>query len=181
MRNLFLGTMIVSIGCAVVQGQTPKAGTPNKLEPLNVKIGLWENTTTISSSGALGIPPERLAKMSPEQRARLEAALKARSGQSAHTNTYKSCLTKDQLQKTPFADKQNCTETLISSSAKEAEVSFECTMEEAKGSGTMKIEVQNNESVQGSGHGTVTMGGHPMNTDWKMTGKWVQSSCGDVQ
>jgi hypothetical protein len=119
--------------------------------------------------------------MSPEQRARVEAALKARGGQPAHTNTYKSCLTKDQLQKTPFADKQNCTETLISSSAQEAEVSFECTMEEAKGSGTMKIEVQSDESVQGSGHGTVTMGGHTMNTDWKMTGKWIQSSCGDVQ
>lgn len=181
MRNLFLGTMLLSMGCALVQGQTPKAGSPTKLEPLNVKIGLWENTTTISSGGSIGIPPERLAKMTPEQRARVEAALKARSGQPAHTNTYKSCLTKDQLEKTPFADKQNCTEKLISSSAKEAEVSVECTMEEAKGSGTMKIEALSDESVQGSGHGTVTMGGHTMNTDWKMTGKWVQSSCGDVQ
>src|SRR5262249_9492942 len=146
--------LVMLIPWAAVQGQSSNntrhdnvsaaAKTPsaNKLQPLNVKLGLWENTTTISSSGALGIPPEKLAKMSPEQRARVEAALKARSGQSAHTNTYKSCLTKDQLQKTPFADKQNCAETLISSSAKEAEVSFECTMEEAKGSGTMKIEVQ---------------------------------------
>ena len=70
---------------------------------------------------------------------------------------------------------------MISSSAKEAEVSFECTMEETKASGTMKIEVQNDESVQGSGHGTATMGGHTMNTEWKMTGKWAQSSCGDVK
>jgi Protein of unknown function (DUF3617) len=181
MRNLLLVMTLMSISWAVAQGQAPKAAAPNKLQPLNVKLGLWQNTTSISSSGSLGIPPERLAKMTPEQRARIEAALKARSGESAHTNTYKSCLTKDQLEKTPFADKQNCTEKLMSSNSKEAEVSFECTMEEAKGSGTMKIEVQDNENVQGSGHGTMTMGGHTMNTDWKMTGKWVQSSCGDVQ
>jgi hypothetical protein len=84
MRNLFVGTLIVSIGCAVVQGQTPKAGTPNKLEPLNVKIGLWENTTTISSSGAVGIPPERLAKMSPEQRASGSSAQGAGRTTRAH-------------------------------------------------------------------------------------------------
>lgn len=181
MRNVLTGMIFLSITLAVAQGQAPKTATPNKLQPLNVKLGLWENTTTISSSGGLGISPERLAKMSPEQRARVEAALKARSGQSLHTNTYKGCLTKDQLEKSPFADKKNCKETLVSSSAKEAEVSFECTMEEATGSGTMKFEVQNDENVQGSGHGTVNMGGHTMNTDWKMTSKWVQASCGDVQ
>lgn len=195
MRNLLAALMLslLAVTWAAAQSQprnnapqeksgtAPATASANKLQPLDVKLGLWENTTSISSSGSLGIPPERLAKMTPEQRARVEAMLKARSGQSAHTNTYKSCLTKEQLQKTPFADKQNCTETLVSSTSKEAEVHFECTMEEAKGSGTMKIEVQSNENVHGSGHGTLNMGGRTMDTDWSMTGKWLQSSCGDVQ
>ena len=42
---------------------------------LNVKEGLWETTSTRLMTG-MGIPADSLAKMSPEQRAHVEAMMK---------------------------------------------------------------------------------------------------------
>src|SRR5439155_20285729 len=82
---------------------------------------------------------ERLARTTPEQRARLEAALKARSDQNTRSNTYKTCETKEKLQKAPFEDKQQCTETIISSTSSHAELNVECTDGEIKTSVTLKV------------------------------------------
>ena len=38
---------------------------------LNVRLGAWETTTAITASGSL-IPPEKLAKMTPQRRAQME-------------------------------------------------------------------------------------------------------------
>src|SRR5690242_9544509 len=57
------------------QSSAPQAAT--KMQPLNVKPGLWETTVTYSMAGELPMSPEMLKKMTPEQRARLEEAMKA--------------------------------------------------------------------------------------------------------
>lgn len=52
-------------------------------EPLNVKTGLWQVTEISTTSGVPPLPAgmqARLDKMTPEQRAKLEAAMKGRSG-----------------------------------------------------------------------------------------------------
>jgi Protein of unknown function (DUF3617) len=46
----------------------------------NIKPGLWEVTTNPKMSGQMPIPEEQLAKMTPEQRARLQAAMQAGAG-----------------------------------------------------------------------------------------------------
>src|SRR5262245_49843809 len=66
----------------------------DKLQPLNVKIGLWEVTHTMSMSGMPPIPAELLAKMTPEQKAQLEERMKARSAEPPHSTTEKQCVTK---------------------------------------------------------------------------------------
>ena len=55
----------------------------DKYEPLNVKTGLWEVTTTVSTSGQMPIPPDLLAKLTPEQRAKFEQQMSGRSLQPA--------------------------------------------------------------------------------------------------
>lgn len=188
MRGTFIVALVLLTTTSWAQEKTQKSATDKteksaavQYQPLNVKTGLWQNTMTTSLAGEMLIPPERLAKLSPEQRARVEAAMNARSGQGAKTTTYQSCLTKEELQKTPFRDKKNCTETLVSSTKTQAEVKLVCTMEGIDGNGEMQIHAISDESVAGSGHGTATMEGRTMNTTWKLTGKWVRESCGDVK
>jgi hypothetical protein len=45
------------------------AWAADNVQPLDVKLGLWESTTTMEHSGAPPIPAEVLARLSPEQRA----------------------------------------------------------------------------------------------------------------
>ena len=51
------------------------AGT---IQPLDMKPGLWEITLTVRSSGRPPMPPEVVAKLTPEERARIEAKAKER-------------------------------------------------------------------------------------------------------
>ena len=54
-----------------------------KVQPLNVKTGLWQVSTTTTMSGLPEIPPDmqaRLDQMTPEQRAKMEAMMKSRFG-----------------------------------------------------------------------------------------------------
>jgi hypothetical protein len=187
MRRTFV-VVLVLLAASWAQEKTQKSAIDKngklsavQFQPLDVKTGLWQNTMTTSLAGDMAIPPERLAKLSPEQRARVEAAMNARSGQGARTTTYQTCLTKEELQKTPFNNKKDCTETLVSSTKSQAEIKLVCTMEGIDGSGEMQIHALSDESVSGSGHGTASLQGRTMNTSWKLTGKWIGESCGNVK
>ncbi|MGA2360569.1 MAG: hypothetical protein ABSF66_16325 [Terriglobales bacterium] len=72
----------------------------DNITPLNVKEGLWEMTVTHSMSGMPAmpdIPPDVLAKMPPEQRARMEAMMKG----GPSTDVRKECITKEKIEKQP--------------------------------------------------------------------------------
>src|SRR5438045_3135799 len=77
----------------------------------DVKTGLWELTSTGSMSGAPPIPAEALARMTPEQRAQMEAAMQAAIARNNQPHVSKSCMTQRQLEKAPnFAEShdQSC-------------------------------------------------------------------------
>src|SRR5271156_871304 len=75
--------------------------------PLDLKTGQWEYTVTTQMTGmpqaAAGkqmpqIPPETLAKLPPDQRAKIEAAMKQASGMASGqptTTTSKNCIKKE--------------------------------------------------------------------------------------
>ena len=62
-----------------------------KFQPLNVKTGLWESTSTSTTVGQMPVPADLLAKLSPEQRAKFEARMKANSAPKTRTFTKKNC------------------------------------------------------------------------------------------
>ena len=79
------------------------------LQALDVKTGQWETTTSGQMTGMPAIPPEVLAKLTPEQRAKMESAMGAR-GAKPIVSTY--CLTKDKLEQawnTGQSMAKNCT------------------------------------------------------------------------
>ena len=100
--------------------------------PLNVRVGLWRMTYTTEHSGPTTAPliaPELLAKMSPEQRARTEARLKARAIQGAQVETRQYCVTEERLKKAAFDVPETaaaCPRTLLISTPKVQQFRDEC-------------------------------------------------------
>jgi hypothetical protein len=156
----------------------------DKYQRLNVKTGLWEVTRTQTSEGQMPIPAGMLAKLTPEQRARMEARMKEHSGAQTRTTTYKSCVTKEELDKGDAfggEEKEACTETIESSTSTRAQVKLVCSMQGISGEGTFEIEALSPESTKGSTHITSTGGGRMMTVNSTFTAKWLGTGCGDVQ
>ncbi len=146
--------------------------------PLDVRPGLWKSTITVDQSGAPPIPPEALAKLTPEQRAKIEERFKARSS-APTTQTHQYCVTREDLSKPIFGkpDRMNCHETIVRSTSSDQEIHMECDNNGMKSGGTIHIEALNPESVKGSGKMTMTDGARTMNVSSNFTGKWVASTC----
>ncbi len=51
-----------------------------KLTPLQVKTGLWEVTTNTTRTRQMPMSPDLMARMTPEQRAKMEEGMKANAG-----------------------------------------------------------------------------------------------------
>jgi Protein of unknown function (DUF3617) len=155
----------------------------DKLQPLNVKLGLWETSMTHATGGMPAmpaIPPEALAKLTPEQRARIEGMMKDRA---SGTTAVKSCLTKEKIDKqTAFQnERSNCTHTVLSSSGSGFEMKLRCAEKDSTTDGTFKLDVINSENVKGVMHMVVSGSGNNMNIDSTFTGRYLGAACGDVK
>src|ERR687888_2736858 len=96
----------------------------------DVKTGLWEITSTGTTTGMPPIPAEALARMTPDQRAKMEAAMQAAISQNNQPHVSKSCITERQLEKAPnFAEQhdKSCAQTVINRTASLIETRVECT------------------------------------------------------
>jgi Protein of unknown function (DUF3617) len=171
MRTILLGLML-----ALSTG----AWAADKLQPMNVKTGTWEVTTTNTRSGTPPIPPELLARLTPEQRARMEERMKANSGEKTSTTTNKRCVTKDDLENGPKwgpRQEQACTRTVVSSTGSRMELRGKCEYENIKWEMNMVIEALSPESAKGSTKITGTDANHAMSSSSTFTAKWLSSSC----
>src|SRR5260370_11263079 len=154
----------------------------DKIQPLHVKTGLWETTRTTNTSGQMPIPPELMARLTPEQRAKMEDRMKANSAEKSRTNTSQSCMSKEKLEKAPFSDEQkDCTRTIVTSTSSEAEIRFACEKQGMKSNGTIHVEALTPESVKGSAQTAMTGGGRTMNISGTFTAKWLGPNCGKLE
>ena len=156
----------------------------DKLQPLDVKVGLWEVTTTSSNMGEMPIPADVLAKLTPEQRARMEERMKASSAGQTKTTVRKSCLTREKLEKTfDFGDErlQSCSRTLISSSGSRLEVRVQCADRDVKANFVLQVDALNSEHAKGSVRGAASGNDHTLNADTTFTARWIGAACGEVR
>jgi hypothetical protein len=174
MTNRFaigFGVLFCSTACSAVWAADYK--------PLDVKNGQWESTLSGQTSGTPPIPDEVLSRLTPEQRAKMEAAMQARGAHGSKT-VNKGCLTKDQLDK-PFdlgdENTKSCTRTLITSSGSRQEFRLDCNRQGMKTTGTIKLEAVNSENVKGSMVMTMTNGEHTMNMNYTFAAKWIGPAC----
>ena len=74
---------------------------------LNIKLGLWEIATQANISGAPPIPEDALAKMSPEQRAHMQAAIEASMAEVAKPRLAKHRVTQEKVAQGFNLDRQH--------------------------------------------------------------------------
>jgi hypothetical protein len=172
---------LVSIAlCFGAAGPLPTLAAENT--PLNVKPGLWEVTSDSEHSGTPPIPAEALARMSPEQRAKLEAAMQQSMG--PQHRVAKRCVTQADIDK-GFADMEhmghgNCTQNVASSTSTLRAGTFSCTGPENT-SGTYRVEARSRESVVANWDVTTSNAGNTMKMKSAMQGKWLGADCGSVK
>jgi len=123
------------------------------VQPLNVKPGLWEVTMSITFNGT-GTPPR--------------------------TNTYKSCLKKEDLNKYPFTDPdKKCTYTVLSSTGSTMDARGTCTpgSEGAKIDFKLRLDALDTENVKGTGQMTMSGPAGSMNGNYAATANWLSATC----
>jgi Spy/CpxP family protein refolding chaperone len=151
-----------------------------QVSALNVKLGLWEITSRSQSSGA---PAIDTSKMTADQRARIEAAMKARGSAGQTPRTRKTCITKEKLASDGFQEQSpdsSCKKTMVTRTATVEEMKIECTGERASTS-QVRFEAASPDTVNGTMKVTTTRNGAQMGIDIAISGKWLGADCGDVK
>jgi hypothetical protein len=171
----------------------PVAIWAQDIKPLDLKPGLYENTTVSQISG-LQMPnmpqltPDQLAKMPPQARAQFEAMQKGGAG-APQTHTSKACITREQLSKPIFdGGDKGCSYKLTSSSFNSQTIHVECTRGNTKTAGDITLDRVDAEHLKGdmlmktSGDSsTAGSMGQNMTIKLTFTNKWLGSDCGDVK
>jgi hypothetical protein len=150
--------------------------------PLDVKLGEWETTMTSQGLGpaiGAGIRPEVLAQMPPEQRAKMEAALK-QANQPRPTVT-RRCVSKDELSKALLLgnSQASCKATLVNSTSTKQEAHVECAEKGMTSTGTILVEAQNSETIRLDIQVTALVNGQPTKVSTSGTSKWISATCTD--
>ena len=184
-RIILVGVVIassISLWSSDKTQRIKKLRPTNKIQPLNVKPGLWETTVTVNRAGEMPLPPEMLSRLTPQQRARLEERVKANSGK-AHTRTYKRCLTREQLEDPDFTKDEQCTWTTLESNSTRMKGTASCNYKDAdmKVRGSGEFVALDEEHVKGAVHMTATGNGRTMNSTSDFSSKWLGPRCGNVK
>jgi hypothetical protein len=126
--------------------------------------------------GLLQIPPEVLAKMSQQQRARIEATMK---GAASKPTGNKQRVTKDDLSSPVWARRtsESCKYTVVTFNRSQQDIRVECSHGNEKEVGTIKIEAVNSETIKGTIQVNSANPGRRLNINSTFTGKWIGSSC----
>lgn len=178
--------LVVLSAAATLSGQTQdeRAKEPSrsiaapKTQPLNVKPGLWETTTSYKTSGSPPIPPETLARLTPEQRARLEERMRANSGGNTNTTTDKHCVTKEEVERADFGQgKGECVYTIQTSTSTQASGKYSCDMQGMKVNGAVDLTATDSEHIKGSSQGRLSGNGRTMNVETSFASKFLGSRC----
>lgn len=150
----------------------------------DVKMGLWEVSNTMQMSGMPPIP--NFDQLPPEQRARVEAAMKRMSG-APHTTTNRSCVTREGIQESiaraASPQQDSCDPKLVSMTSSKVVLRVECKPKNGgQSNGDVVIERADSEHFTGTGDvKTNDASGHNMEIKMTMAGKFISSDCGKLK
>jgi hypothetical protein len=150
-------------------------------DSLNARPGAWEMTATTLISGN-PIPAEQLAQMKPEQRAKMEAAMKARAGQP-RSRTYQHCVTQKDLDqnlmlKPDDGEESRCTRKVLSKTPAKLVVEQTCPAPRASTS-KMTMEARSPEALVASID--MLQGGAEGRVHVDIAGRWLHAGCAGIK
>jgi hypothetical protein len=151
--------------------------------PLAVTPGLWEMTSQTETSGAPPVPPDATAGMTPEQKAKFEAAMQAMIAKQTQPHTVKTCVTAERLKRGFTGDDKHkdCQTTVVDSTSKVLDVKIACTGGDQPSTGTIHYEAVDAKTVVGKVDMNIGRGGKSMEVRNDIHGKWLAADCGDVK
>lgn len=149
--------------------------------------GLWETTTNIKNgamSDAMAKMQEKMASMTPEQRAMMQQMMASRGmsmtpGGSAITA--KNCVAREQAAKggLPPSDGR-CQNTETSRSGSTIKYAFTCTGEHPM-SGTGEFTMDGPTAYTMHSVSDTMVEGKPQHMEMDIAGKWIAADCGSVK
>ena len=146
---------------------------------LNVKLGLWEVTSTIQHSGT---PPVDISRVPPAQRAQVEAMMKSQMAQATAPTTRKQCVTKEDIDRAFMNEHrdESCTRTIVQSTSTVLALRMTCTGA-TKMNGDVRFDAITPEAVKGVMKFDMEGEGHTMTVNSTVAAKWISSSCAGVK
>lgn len=148
------------------------------LVPLSVRPGLWQ--MTVQTSGLPGIPPEALARMTPQQKARIQAQMAAANG----PRTFRQCVTAEELRKGWDWNRSSgdrCTRTVVSSTPAAMAMRIQCTGRNATTTGSIQFAAAGPAAVRGKVEFQVTTSGRTTTMKSTMNGQWLGADCAGIK
>ncbi len=173
----YAGTVFAGLALASIAA----AAEPVKL---NVKPGLWEIASQNQISGAPPISEDQLARLTPEQRARIEASIQSSMTEAAKPHLAKHCLTAEKIARgldVDHHDDSHCQRNIANNSGSELQLTETC--QEGTSSTVLNehFQLAGSEAVSGTVHTVRSSGGKIMTIDSTIHGKWLGASCGDIK
>ena len=147
-------------------------------DKLDVKPGLWEITSSHHITGIPPMPKEWADKVTPEQRAAMEAAFRKESEKGPQTDTERECINKQDAEKPFDIGDKDCTQTVVRTTRTTQEVRLSCTGE-TKGSGVLRVTTPTPETMTGTLDLQLGDGKDPMRVKSELKGRWLGPDCGD--
>ena len=174
----------VALACALgIVVMLPVSADQTKVM-LDADTGLWEVTTQPEVNGALSMPEEQLQQLSPEQRARVEAALQAATENAKQEHVVRECLTPEQRAKgfdLGANDTSSCTTHVIRNASDELEVRRECVPGSNLRSMTEHLRMSGHRHVSGTVDVLMLQSGKQMTMHMTIEGRWLTADCGSVK
>ncbi len=174
-RTILRYALLASAAALVLAVPRPAAA-----QKIDVRLGLWEMTTVVDINGAL---PFDTSKLTPEQQAKMAAAMAGMKKNMAQPHVMKSCLTKEKLAQSMLGQNHAdaCKPTVITDTSTEYAVKFACDGGQGMESGEWHFVALTPTNVKGTGQMTFSQGGQKTTSTSNMTAKWLSDSCGNVK
>ena len=166
-----LATLAVLVCPAVVLAQA-----------IDAKTGLWETTVKVDMAGMASMVDT--SKMSPEQKARVEAMMANMGNAGPRQHASQSCVTAEDLKSSPIGSDADCQYTFTTRTSTKVAGTVSCTKHGSTQTGDFAFEARSREAVAGTMHLQMQRtGAQPgsANVSMEMNSRWLGNDCGDVK
>jgi len=154
----------------------------------HIRPGLWEEQITLSTdnaqaNAAMAQMKEKLASMTPEQRAAIEKMMAGHGmGMGGAPSSVRVCITKEQAERDFTPDSSGrCQHTNVSRSGNVMKFDFTCTSARSDVSGHGVFTQMGDSAFAVSSTADMVSHNTTMHTQTDIAGRFIAGDCGDVK